>query len=622
MTESQDAQDRKPRITLRVTTGSKDDDIQTFNNNLKLCQDHLSRHKDGGPDLFLVEVIDPRVVDIPAEDPNADKILLHYWVAFAPGKPPHTETEEEEGSEQYIRCVLAGEVMILDMTYLSAEDWQKLAAALTEDNELRGLTVPFTLEQKNYFPVAGGYVRPIYGLSARPEDLPLLQEFYAPQTPLNWAVGLAMFALTDEDKVRSGSFQEVRIDDLVDMVFQITERDVPRRDNQKTDILAEVVKLHSQKNWYYEVELVRVGRAWQKRAVIGSQYAIPELQMVFVDTKTGKRTLPSDREVRAAVVPLMVKGRRVAKPDGKNIPALPPDRWRLESIRWRWVQSFNEDLLLTPALVEEGRRKGLPKTTTGGKAIRKGYLIQVAANVFRALRILRAEGRGSLYACRLLVMLAHDINRRKRPEIAADRVFRMLGIGEDYTSRTHRKPEDLVADAVLRLKQRDIGALLAGSDEFPRTDPNADRRKGPYYRFVLAPAYMPKAGLTTREDALTIEAEFQDAPVEGAAEGPAAAAGQRAAAPGPAEEQTVLPGMTTPAVPSGAAVRAAREAAGLTLREFARYAAGPDFSTWSRYEAGKAIRVDRIPEAVWTRVRDFVNKHPKKTPQSTQNEKK
>ena len=538
----------------------------------------------------LVFGIKPLVI-IEAEDRAFFPVMV--GLDFKEGDPSAWSEEDR----QAILDALVGQIDALAAPYLKAVEAKGEERPAVPEPD-RAVAV-----RAGDFAVAGNYVRPIYGLSKHKQDLPLLQQFYEPQTPLNWAVGLVMFSLTDEDKVRSGDWQEARIADLEDRVFCLTERDAPRRGDHRTDILAEVVKLHTTRNWYYEVDAVKVGRAWKKRAVIGSQYAIPELQLVFLDTKTGKRAFPADAAVRALTVPLEVKGRRVAQPDGKDIPALPKGRWKLDAVRWRWVQSFNDDLLLTPALVADGKRKGLPKKTTRGKVIRKGYLIRVADNVFGALHRLRAEGRGSMYACRLLVMLAHNLNKTESG-IAADRVFRMLGIAEDYTKRTHKKPEDLVADAVLRLKQRDIGALLVGSDEYPRTDPNPDRRKGPYYRFIRSPDYTPRTGIASKEDALTIEAEYADAGKEDAQ--PKAPVAQ------PKADQAVLPGMEeppAPPIPDGSVIRAAREAAGLNLRDFARTMAGPAFKTWANYENGQPIRVKAIPEAVWNRVRDFVAQH-------------
>ena len=567
-------------------------------------------HKTTGPDFL--EVVCADEVEATLRDAEG-KILtgglvknlkLSFPVTFAPEAPLG------------FRCLVAGEVAVLDMGNLTEDEWKRLAEDMDQSNAAQGLTVPpapdrltalqdFTSGRAEIIKVAGGYVRPIFGLSERKQDLPLLQEYYEPQTPLNWAVGLVMFSMTDEDRVRSGDWQEARIADLEDLVFCLIERDAPRRGDHRTDILAEVVKLHTKRNWYYEVDAVKVGRAWKKRAVIGSQYAIPELRLVFLDTKTGKTAFPTDPALRALAIPLEVKGRRVAQPDGKDIPSLPKGRWKLESIQWRWVQSFNDDLVLSPALEESGKRKGLPKKTVTGKPIRKtSGLIRVTRNVIDALHRLRGEGRGALYASRLLVMLAHNLNKTESG-IAADRVFRMLGIAEDYTDRTHKKPEDLVAGAVLRLKQQDIGALLVGSDEYPRTDPNPDRRKGPYYRFIRSLDFTPRTGIASKEDALAIEAEYSDAVEEDARSQPAPVAQPKA-------DQAVLPGMEEPPaqpIPDGSVIRAAREAAGLNLRDFARMIKGPAFKTWSNYETGKTIRVGSIKPDAWQRVRDFVAQH-------------
>ena len=547
------------------------------------------RNEDGQSDVF-------RVITTPHPVIKALTTSTSLRTTFAPGPVAGQ-----------IRCVLAGKVRILNLGG-TPEELRAFADKLTERNAVLGLIVPEAKEGAvavpildGSFNIAGGYVRPIFGLSELKKDLPLLLEFHEPQTPLNWAVGLAMFSLTNEDKVRSGDWQEATIRDLEDRVFCLTERDAPRRGDHREDILAEVVKLATTHNWYYTIDTVRVGRAWKKRATIGVKTAVPELDFIFLDTKTGKRVFLSDPSIRALLIPLEVKGRRVKKPDGKDFKSLPKGRWKLESIRWRWVQSFNDDLLLTPALVESGKRKGLPKKTTTGKTIRKGgYLNKVTNNIFAALGRLRAEGRGSLYACRLLIMLANNLNKTESG-IYADRVFRMLGIPEDYQKRTHEKPEELVARAVLRLKERDVRALLAGSDEYPRTDPNPDRRKGPYYCFKRSPEYTPRTGIVSKEDALAIEAEYESIP-------PALPDLKTRV------DQAVLPGIIKDAqpIPSGSDIREAREAAGMNLRDFARMVGGGAIGTWSHYETGKPIRVKSISPEVWQRVRDFILQHGKK----------
>jgi hypothetical protein len=585
VTDVLDISDKVEGITLTITADAE---------GAKVFMAAQGRHVHEGPDVLTIATPIEKVTLGDQKVLGEGKLNLDFRTTFAPGP--------EIGR---LRCVIAGELTTIEGMDFTPEDWRGLADKLVKRNADKGYIIPDGKPLPGRalsFPVPGGYVRPIFGLSEAKKDLPLLLEFHEPQTPLNWAVGLAMFSLTDEDRVRSGDWQESSIRDLEDRVFCLTERDAPRRGDHREDILAEVVKLATTHNWYYTLETVQVGRAWKQRATIGIQTAVPELQLIFLDKKTGKRTFPSDPAIRQLLIPLEVKGRRVKNPDGKDFVALPKGRWKLESIRWRWVQSFNDDLLLTPALVESGKRKGLPKKTTTGKTIRKGYLIRVADNVFAALGRLRSEGRGSLYACRLLIMLASNLNKTEAG-IKADRVFRMLGIPEDYQERTHEKPEDLVARAVLRLKERDVRALLVGSDEYPRTDPNPDRRKGPYYCFKRSPEYTPRTGIVSKEDALAIEAEYDAAPDPPSIPDPKTKV-----------DQVALPGIMEDAqpIPSGSSIRAARKAAGVNIRDFAALVNGPPKSTWSNYENGKTIRVESIKPDVWQRVRDFIAKGEKK----------
>ena len=84
--------------------------------------------------------------------------------------------------------------------------------------------------------------------------------------------------------------------------------------------------------------------------------------------------------------------------------------------------------------------------------------------------------------------------------------------------------------------------------------------------------------------------------------------------PQPEKDQLVLPGLIEAAqpIPSGPDIRAAREAAGMNLRDFARMVGGGAIGTWSHYETGKPIRVKSIPPDVWQRVLDFIAQHGKK----------
>jgi len=450
------------------------------------------------------------------------------------------------------------------------------------------------------FNIPGNLVRPIY--TATGSDL---LQFHEYQTPLTWAIGHTLFSLTDEDRIRAGDWQRASVHDIEDIVFQLSERGAPRHGQNREDLLAEIVKLCTTPNWYFEIGTEKFGRIYRKVARIGAVVPIPEFEFEFWDNEKKRLASPADPALSKFRTGLEVNGRRIAKPDGKEIPALDPKRFTWASFRWRWVQSFNDDLIRTPALIEDGRLKGLPKKSASGKVIRKGYAIRVSRKLISALRILRTEGRGNLYATRLLIMLAHNLHKTE-DGIAADRVFGMLGFmrredGRGYKTTTHESPEDIVSRAVLRLKMPDIGALLPGSDELPRTDPNPDRRKGAYYRFFRSPDFMPLKGIVTKEEAEAIESEY--AP-------PQPAAFQDAQ---PGVKQATLPGLEAPVIqrPAGADIRAARTAAGMDLRTFARtIAKGLSHTAWARIEKGAVSEaaLARIPADVWQRVQAFIDR--------------
>ena len=451
------------------------------------------------------------------------------------------------------------------------------------------------------FHVAAGFV-PMHRLAERNRGgLPLFPEerrqFYELRTPLNWAVGLAFFARTSEKA--PGDWQEVTLADLQSRVYSLTERQARRHGQQREDILAEVVKLHSTKNFYVRYEFERMGRFYQRNVALGSDYAIPNLELVFRDRK-GRRVYPSDPALQSVRIPLEVKGRRAYTPDGKDITSLPKDRFKLHSIRWRWNPSFVDDLKAAPRLDQKGR---VMKDKTG-RPLRGGYNIQVAVRIFKALATLRNER--AYVAHDLLILLAHDIQKPPKQSPAARnviekeaiRLFDLLGLPEDPKSPGRR--EEAVAAAIFRLKQPDIGALLPGSDEKPRPSLNPDQRKSPFYRLVRSSDFMPAAALVTKEEA----AELKAGAVQPMLPPPPKKPAQEVAV------QRVLPGIVeAPPVPSGADIRAARAAAGVNIREFARLVGGGSFNTWARFERGGAIRAGKIGLETWQKVRDFVEKH-------------
>ena len=560
----------------------------------KLFSEALNQHKPEGPDILSIATPVEKITL--GERKILDKGIfnLNFRTTFAPGP--------EFGR---LRCIIAGELTTIEGMEITPEDWRRLADKLTKRNELLGYLVPDGTPRRGRaldFRVAAGFV-PMHKLAERNRaGLPLFQEasrtFHALRTPLNVATGLALFRFTSPD--RPGDWQEVETADLTDQVYCLTERNAPRRGDQTPDILGEVVKLFTETVAIVTPRFEKRGRVWKSRVELIFYRIIAELGLNYIDTKTGRLVRPEDPGLpRDAVVPLTVKGRRVYTPNGKDIKALFGDRWKLETIRWRWSPSIVDDLLAAPFL----DKKGNVIRDKSGRVLRGGFNIKVIIRIFDALFRLRSEKAYTAHD--LLVLLATDIYKPPKQSTAgrniiereADRLFDLLGLEADPKHPGRR--EEAVAGAIYRLKQPDIGALLAGSDESPRTDPNPDRRKRSYYRLVRSALYTPP-GILTKDEVAALEA--------GEAGGQVEAPADRVAGPVEAVGQVAIPGIIEDAldIPSGKDIRAAREAAGLNLRDFARMMDGPAFKTWANYETGKPIRVGSISPEVWQRVRDFV----------------
>jgi len=564
-----------------------------------IARKHINQ--EGQPDVFRIVAAShhPKITALKLQ------AKIDLSTTFAPG-PKMGE----------LRGLLGGEVRIWTWSQsgLTPEVWKTFSDALNARNAALGLIVPEAKEGANawpgygeVFPVAAGFV-PMHKLSERNRaGLPLFPKasrtFHALRTPLNVATGLALFYFTSPD--RPGDWQEVTMHALTDQVYCLTERDAPRRGDQAPDVLGEVVKLFSETIAIVAPRFKKCGRLWKSRVELRLDRVIATLGLTYLDTKTGRRVYPDDPALQKFVKPLNVKGRRVYTPDKKDIKALIGERWKLETIRWRWSPTIVDDLLSAPAL----DKKGNVMRDKKGKVIRGGYNIKVIIRIFDALFRLRSER--AYIAHDLLVLLATDIYKprtkqsttaRNVVEREASRLFDLLGLEADPKHPGRR--EEAVAGAIYRLKQPDIGALLPGSDELPHHPSQADlkggRWKNPRYRLIRSALFTPP-GILTKAEAEALEAEE--------------AAPEPLPHPEPKTktDQAVLPGMEdAQPIPSGADIRAAREAAGVNLRDFARMMAGPAFKTWSNYETGKPIRVGSISPDVWKRVRDFILQHGKK----------
>ncbi len=584
-------EDHKNGMEELLKSGGINLTINADADGMKVFMDAHGRHISKGPDCLTIAAPLLKVTLGDQKVLGEGKLNLDFRTTFAPGP--------EIGR---LRCVIAGELTTIEGMDFTPEDWRGLADKLVKRNADKGYFIPDGKPLPGRaldFRVAAGFV-PMHKLADRNRSgLPLFPEasrtFHALRTPLNVATGLALFRFTSPD--RPGDWQEVTIHALTDQVFCLTDRDAPRRGDHAPDILGEVVKLFTETIAIVAPRFEKCGRLWKSRVDLIFFRIIAELGLSYWDKEKKRLVRPDDPSLpKGAVVPLAVKGRRVYTPDGKDIKSLIGDRWKLEQIRWRWSPSIVDDLLATPAL----DKKGNVIRDKSGKVIRGGFNILVVIRIFDALFRLRSER--AYIAHDLLVLLATDIYKppkqstagRNLVEREADRLFDLLGLEADPKHPGRR--EEAVAGAIYRLKQPDIGALLAGSDEYPRTDPNPDRRKGLYYRLVRSALYTPP-GILTKAEAAAIEVGQEAAP-------------EPLALPDPKTkvDQVAFPGIidADPAVPSGSDIRAAREAAGLNLRDFARMMDGPAFKTWANYETGKPIRVGSVSPDVWIRVRDFI----------------
>jgi len=554
---------------------------------VQIAQKHYN--EEGQPDVF-------RVFTTPHPTIKELTTSTSLRTTFAPGP-----------AVGQLRCVLAGKVRILNPGG-TAEAWQELADKLTARNAALGLVVPEAKEgavavpgNVGTFAIAQGFI-PMHKLSERNRSgLPLFPEesqtFHALRTPLNVATGLALFRFTSPD--RPGDWQEVPIHALTDQVYCLADRNAPHRWDHTQDVLGEVVKLFMETIALVRRRTEQCGRFYKSWVDLDLLRVIAEMGLSYIDTKEGRRVRPDDPSLRKFVKPLEVKGRRVYTPEGRDIKALIGDRWKLETIRWRWSPTIVDDLLAAPVL----DKKGNVIRDKSGKVIRGGFNIRVIIRIFDALFRLRSERAYTAHD--LLVLLATDIYKPPKQSAAGrniieretDRLFDLLGLEDDPKHPGRR--EEAVAGAIFRLKQPDIGALLPGTDENPRIDPNPDRRKRSYYRLIRSALYTPP-GIMTKEEAAALEAE-EVAP-------------EPLALPEPKKkkvDQVVLPGIVEDAqpIPSGADIRAARDAAGINLRDFARIVDGPGIAIWSRYETGTPIRVKSISPEVWQKVRDFISQH-------------
>lgn len=436
------------------------------------------------------------------------------------------------------------------------------------------------------------------------------------QSAFNRVVGMAAAALTRTD-TRDAilDWQSATVDEVADLVFCRSEEGSPSHGWQRQDILKSFEALRAIPVPIVKIDWKQIGTdrnpRWIKQYKLRVASLLQSYGAVFVDKETGKEVSGAD--------PAQKKKKIKGKPDRKKttkelvaqnpadgiMESFPPDRYTLTRFEWRWNTDIAEDFIC-PQVALDGKNRPRLKLK-GGRHIEGSRFINLNRRYFAVQKHLRDAG--SKYAPRLLDLIVsektHITSRGKGAvwiEISADKIIKGLDLWAEYQNRPKHVLEDHVAPAVMALIREKV--MLPDSALVPQTDRNPDRRKAPFYRWKVAELWSTVA-LVAPEEAKEVE-EVIVAEAEAA---------EAAGLPGPrtktAVEEAALPGMEEPPgkpVPDGSAVRAARVKVGLNLRRFAEAMDGPDFSTWSRYESGKPIRIGSIPEAVWNRVRDFVKK--------------
>ena len=601
-------------LTLRVTA-------ETFQNIVKLTD---GKHHEDGPDLLTIsapfgaadlDLIGEKDGDIAFKIKSSkDKVFINrsFSTTFAPG-PDH-------GS---LHFVIAGEVNVITLKDMPPEDWPVIKGTLEQRNMMLGLAVPEPKKgaipcpgRADFFHVPGRLFdtpRNATG-KGKQEDLPAINRWYQ-QTAFNRTVGMAAAALTKtESREAILDWQEATVAEVADLVFCRSEEGTPARGQNREDILKAFEALRAIPVPIVKIDWKQVGTdrnpRWVKEYKLRTASLLQSYGAVFVEKATGKRVDAGDPGYKKDLKKGKADRRKTMKelvaqnPADGILESFPPDRFTLTGFEWRWNTDIAEDFICPQVALDEKNRPRLKLTK--GRHIEGSRFINLHRRYFVVQKHLREAG--STYAPRLLDFIVSEKTHIKSHGkgavwigIEADKVIKWLGLWSEYEERPKHVLEDHVAPAIMLLIKEKV--MLPESWLMPQKDKNEDRRKNPYYRWKVAELWTTVA-LVPEDEAKEIEDEL----VKQAEEEAAGSNSQ------PEKDQLNLPGIIEDAqpIPSGADIRAAREAAGVNLRDFARIVNGPAFKTWSNYETGKPIRVGSISPEVWQRVRDFIAQHGEK----------
>jgi hypothetical protein len=500
-----------------------------------------------------------------------------------------------------------------------SEPFLKAVEALGEERQVIPKPDRAVAVRADYFHAPGRLFDTPRNAAKHQDTLPAISHWYV-QTAFNRTVGMALAALTKTDtRDAIMDWQSATPEEVADLVFCRSEDGTPAHGQSREDTLKAVEALRAIPVPIVGIDWKQVGTArnprWIKEYKLRVASLIQSYGAVFVDKTTGKEVHAGDPAQKKHLVKGKPDRRKTLKEQVAQNPAegilasFPPDRYALTRFEWRWNTDIAEDFIC-PQVAMDG--KGRPRRALKGRPhIEGSRFINLNRRYFTVQKHLR-DAR-SKYAPRLLDLIVsektHITSRGKGAvwiEIQAEKVIKWLDLWSEYQSRPKHVLEDHIAPAVMALIREKV--MLLESWLVPQLDKNPDRRKAAFFRWKVAELWSTVA-LVPPDEAKDVEAELVKE-----AEAAEAARSQPAPVAQPKTEQAVIPGMDLPSaqpVPDGPVIRSAREAAGLTIRSFAETIIGDKatFSTWSRYESGKPIRVKAIPETVWNRVRSFVAQH-------------
>ncbi len=388
--------------------------------------------------------------------------------------------------------------------------------------------------------------------------------------------------------------QDIKVGDLLDVIHVShgTEAPMNRSGRDYRDALDALAELFSM-----SIPLARREKRdgkWRNSFVVGR--ILQEFGLVYLD-KNRKPILYSD-------VPDVLKTDLMQRESRKKVYNIPKkDPLELRAIyEWDAEGNVKLDEDGNPSIRRPNYYQFRFATSIADDLAGKNHGFLLASkNIFPVLKDLAKNKLAST----LFLLLIHDIERTMEPKHVIERSYAHYVKHLTLQGPPNKIKRDLKT-AFQRIKE--AGVLTQDSDEEPRTDPNQERRQGPYYRLKFTDEwkYLSDVNYLAPEDRPQVtKAEF----AERIRKKPKGKAKATTAPPKPDPD---LFGNVDPPEPSGTDILAARKAVGMDLRQFADQF-GKNKSFWSKVEREEAQartgRPPEIPVEFRDKINAFIHKH-------------